>query len=433
MFFEYYGVIEEPFGVTPDPRFLYLGSKHRQALAALDYGTETNRGFLTLIAKPGMGKTSLLYHYLESIRNKARTAFLFQTDGDSRDLMRYLLADLGLDGTGKDLPAMRSMLDQVLMEEMRAGRRLVLVIDEAQNLDEMALESIRLLSNFETPWAKLMHIVMAGQPQLAERLARPSMAQLRQRISFFIRIEPFTREEVDAYIDHRLRVAGYKGPPLFTADARELIAERSQGTPRVINNICFCALSLGWALKRATIDRDLIESVLADLDLGPQNGEAAVISKSLKEPIHNASQVLRPVEPVEKNSPGRGWLPRVLADGAVLIALGWSVVYHSTAKTRASTRSLNALMPAPVSADTLGPAVPDAPSERPTAAASANDTRSNISQPVETQSPTPSKGTGDADRWLVSRHGIGMAAEVRQLFQFLAPLIRNVARAVNRG
>jgi general secretion pathway protein A len=104
MFLEYFGLIEQPFGVTPDPRFLHLGPKHREALASLVYGTENNRGFLALIAPPGMGKTSLLFHYLEGVRSHARTVFLFQAAGDSRELMRYLLADLGLDATGADLP-----------------------------------------------------------------------------------------------------------------------------------------------------------------------------------------------------------------------------------------------------------------------------------------------------------------------------------------
>src|SRR5580700_4534538 len=143
---DYYGLNEQPFGVTPDPRFLYLGAKHRQALDVLNYSTELNRGFVTLIAKPGMGKTYLLFHYLEGLRDKARTVFLFQTDGDSSELMRYLLADLGLNAKGMDLPEMRAVLSQVLMSEMQAGRRFVLVIDEAQNLDEKVLESIRLLS-----------------------------------------------------------------------------------------------------------------------------------------------------------------------------------------------------------------------------------------------------------------------------------------------
>jgi len=272
-FLDYWGLNEQPFGVTPDPRFLYLGPTHRQALAALTYGTELNRGFLTLIAKPGMGKTSLLFRYLAGLRNKARTAFLFQTAGDARDLMCYLLADLGLDGTGKELPEMHAILNQLLMEEMRAGRRLVLVIDEAQNLDERVLESVRLLSNFETPWMKLMQIVLAGQPQLAERLVKSSMAQLRQRVSFSIRIEPLTRGEVNAYVGHRLWVAGYKGSSLFTAGAGTLLAERSEGIPRNISNMCFCAMSLGWATKAKTIDLEMMRDVLADLDPGPPNEE----------------------------------------------------------------------------------------------------------------------------------------------------------------
>jgi len=326
LFLDYYGLNEQPFGVTPDLRFLYLGAKHRQALDVLNYGTELNRGFLTLIAKPGMGKTSLLFHYLEGLRDKARTVFLFQTDANSTELMRYLLADLGLDGKGMDLPEMRAVLSQVLMGEMELGRHFVLVIDEAQNLDEKVLESIRLLSNFETPWMKLMQIVLAGQPQLDERLAQPSMAQLRQRVSFAIRIEPFTREEVDLYIDHRLWVAGYKGTPLFSFGARTLIAERSEGIPRVINNMCFCAMSYAWAMKRKTIDRDTMSEVLADLDPGSpiEEVEKEVLPpKLLDEPKPCVSQMLQPARLTLAPPPARGWLSKFLAACFLLIALGW--------------------------------------------------------------------------------------------------------------
>jgi general secretion pathway protein A len=283
-FLEYFGLNEQPFGVTPDPRFLYLGPKHRQALTALSYGTELNRGFLTLIAKPGMGKTSLLFQYLGDLRAKARTAFLFQTPGDARDLMYYLLADLGLDCAGKNLPEMHSILNQFLMEEMYAGRRLVLVVDEAQNLDEKVLESVKLLSNFETPWMKLVQIVLAGQPQLAEQLARPSMAQLRQRVSFSIRIDPLTREEVDAYVDHRLGVAGYKGSPLFSVGARTLLAKRSEGIPRNINNMCFCAMSLAWATNAKTIEREMMHDVLTDSNPESPNEKTHLSLKSAAEP-----------------------------------------------------------------------------------------------------------------------------------------------------
>jgi type II secretory pathway predicted ATPase ExeA len=325
-FLEYYGLNEQPFGVTPDPRFLYLGTQHRQALAALNYGTESNRGFLTLIAQPGMGKTSLIFQYLEGLRDKARTVFVFQTGGNSRDLMRYLLADLGLDGAGKDLPEMHSILNQVLLEEMRAGRRFVLVIDEAQNLTERVLESVRLLSNFETPWAKLMQIVLAGQPQLTEQLAKPSMAQLRQRVSLSIRIEPLTREEVNAYVDHRLWVAGYKGSSLFSDGARTLLAEVSEGIPRNINNVCFCAMSLGWATKQKTIDREMIRDVLADLNLGLPNEKTDLVPKLGDEPKHSALQILRPPVLTLREPPARGWLAKITISSVVLLALGWSGV-----------------------------------------------------------------------------------------------------------
>src|SRR5580693_9073422 len=305
--------VDQLFGVTPDMRFLYLGGKYRQALDVLNYGTELNRGFLTLIAKPGMGKTSLLFHYLEGLRDKARTVFVFQTDCDSTELMRYVLAELGLNGKGMDLPEMREVLSQVLLREMQAGRRFVLVIDEAQNLDEKVLEFIRLLSNFETPWMKLMHIVLAGQPQLADRLAKPSMDQLRQRISFAIRIEPFTRAEVDLYIDHRLWVAGYKGSPLFSVGARALLAEQSEGIPRVINNMCFCAMSYAWAKKRKTIDRDSMSEVLADLDPAPpiEKIEKEVLPPKLQdEPKPSASQIPQPLGLTLEAPPARGWLSK---------------------------------------------------------------------------------------------------------------------------
>jgi general secretion pathway protein A len=307
---EYFGLHEQPFGVTPDPRFLYLGSKHRQALAALDYGTKSNRGFIALIAQPGMGKTSLLYQYLESLRDKARTAFIFQTDGDSSEFMRYVLADLGLNGFGKDLSEMRSMLNEVLLTEMHAGRRFILIIDEAQNLDEKVLESVRLLSNFETPWAKLMQIVLAGQPQLAERLGRVSMTQLRQRISLFIKLEPFSFEEIEAYIGHRLQFAGYSGPRLFTAGALDLISDYSKGIPRTINNVCFAAMSLASMLESSTIDRNLVADVLADLGPElppPQNaafvGEVEPTPERAPEPAPEPPPVVLPVRDLRAEEP----------------------------------------------------------------------------------------------------------------------------------
>ena len=173
---------------------------------------------------------------------------------------------------------MHEALNRVLLEEQRANRRFVLVIDEAQNLSESVLESIRLLSNFETPWMKLMHIVLAGQPQLAEQLAKPSMMQLRQRIGQVIRLEPFTPKEVDAYIDCRLEAGGCQDLALFTSGARALIAEYSEGIPRNINNICFNALSLACALDRKRVDRNTVNDVMSDLALVSPRAMIPVLS-----------------------------------------------------------------------------------------------------------------------------------------------------------
>ncbi len=266
MFLEFFGMREQPFGVTPDPRFLYLSPMHREALASLYYGIESGRGFLSMIARPGMGKTTLLFQLLEEFRNAARTAFLFQTQCDSRDFIRFLLAELGIDTKEQDRVKMHEEFNAVLLREMKAGKRFVVVIDEAQNLDDSVLETVRLLSNFETPRAKLMQIILAGQPELADKLARPNLSQLRQRISIVSRLDPLSPLYVHEYIQHRLRLAGYKGPRLFLPEAENVIIERSEGIPRTINNLCFNALSLAYALGKRQVDRSLVEEISGDLD-----------------------------------------------------------------------------------------------------------------------------------------------------------------------
>lgn len=267
MFLDFYRLREQPFGDTPDPRFLYLSEIHREALASLFYGIESGRGFLALIAEPGLGKTTLLFQLLERLQHSARTVFLSQTQYDSRELLRHLLDKLGIETQGRDRAELQKCLEEALHQEMRAGRRLVVVIDEAQELDEPVLETVRLLSDLETPRAKKLQIVLAGQPRLAERLANPTLAQLRQRISILGRLEPLDSEDTARYIEHRLKVAGHEGEALFTPGAIETIVEASCGIPRNINNLCFGALSLGYALERENIDVGVLNEVVADLDM----------------------------------------------------------------------------------------------------------------------------------------------------------------------
>ncbi len=315
MFLDYYRLHEQPFGVTPDPSYLYLGRTHRAALDALTCGISDDRGFMAIIAKPGMGKTTLLYCLLEQLRDTARAVFLFQTQCNSREFFGYLLSELGIDPLGMNLVAMHDRLNKTLFSEMLAGRRFVLVVDEAQDLAEPVLETIRLLSNFETPHAKLLQIILAGQPQLAEKLASPALAQLRQRITVSSRLDPFSAEETANYIHHRLRVGGHSGDSPFTQDALAIIAERSEGIPRNINNLCFNALSLGCARGLKLLGPEVVQEAAAELSLDSVVPQSCTGTES-QPPID-----LRLPAPLTYKPAGRrvGW--RRVYGGAVLASI----------------------------------------------------------------------------------------------------------------
>jgi Cdc6-like AAA superfamily ATPase len=169
------------------------------------------------------------------------------------------------------------------------GHRLIVVVDEAQNLDPEVLETLRLLSNFETPQAKLMHIILAGQPALAQKLASPRLAQLRQRVSIVQGLAPLSHGEVKNYVEHRLRIAGYRGSPIFTDEAYEAIAVATEGIPRNVNNFCFNALSLACALRKKTVDSDVVNEVMSDLDI--QRLTWGLPSESLESPFSRSPDV----------------------------------------------------------------------------------------------------------------------------------------------
>ncbi|HZQ68800.1 MAG TPA: AAA family ATPase [Terriglobales bacterium] len=298
MFLKYFGFREQPFGVTPDPRFLYLSAAHREALASLYYGIEASRGFLGLIAKPGMGKTTILFHLLEKFRSSARTAFIFQTQCTSREFMRFLLSELGYEGDTQDFVRMHEEFNKRLMQEARAGNRFIVVIDEAQNLEPAVLETVRLLSDFETPRAKLLQIILAGQPELADKLASPSLSQLRQRVSIVNRLEPLPSWEIKEYIEHRLKVAGYEGGTLFAPEALDTIATFTEGIPRNVNNFCFNALSLACALKQKIVDRAVVQEVISDLDISKLVSEVPPAPLEVPSVIPEPPAVPRALAPV---------------------------------------------------------------------------------------------------------------------------------------
>jgi general secretion pathway protein A len=267
---DFYKLEELPFSNSPDPRYLYASSTHREALASLLHGVKSGCGFVAMIAKPGMGKTTLLFRALDQLRDNATTVFLFQTMCTPHEFLRAILFDLGVQQTEGTLFELQVKFNDFLVEQARSGKPVILVIDEAQNLDDSVLEVVRMLSNFQISTGQFLQIILSGQPQLAEKLATPRLVQLRQRIPIVARLKPFTVEETALYIDHRLRTAGYQhSSSLFARSAVELIATYSEGIPRNINNLCFNALSLGCALKRKVIDGDIIREVIGDLDLNP--------------------------------------------------------------------------------------------------------------------------------------------------------------------
>ena len=263
---DYYRLHWQPFGVTPDPRYLYLSLTHRRALGSLAYGIEAARGFLVLTAEPGLGKTTLLFLLLTRLERSARTAFVFQAPPNPREFLLYLLADLGIKAEGQDLTSMEQRVREAIVGEACGGGRLVVVIDEAHILQSPVFETVLRLSGFEASHNGSLQVLMAGQSELVDKLAQPAFARFRQHVSVMARLDPLTATESDRYIDHRLRMAGYGGDRLFTSEAREVIARWSGGIPRKINNICFNALLRGYARKSESIDSCIIKDAIADLD-----------------------------------------------------------------------------------------------------------------------------------------------------------------------
>jgi type II secretory pathway predicted ATPase ExeA len=293
MFLDFYHLQEQPFGMTPDPAYLYASRTHSETLASLSLGIKENRGFFALIAEPGMGKTTLLYQLLEDLQGNSKTVLVSQTQCDPREFVEYVLHDLGVNAQGMSFVAMHGKLNEALFDEMLAGKRFVLAVDEAQNLDDSVLETLRMLSNFETHNTKLLQIILAGQPRLAAMLSQPRLSQLRQRIAVLGHLQPFGVEETAKYINHRLRVAGYSGDPLFeplfSPSAVSLIAQRSQGIPRNINNICYNSMLLASSRGLHMVTSQMVQEAVNRLDVRLLALEPAAYVDSAANPIQPAA------------------------------------------------------------------------------------------------------------------------------------------------
>ena len=261
VYLDFYGLAEKPFDNSPNPRFLFMSSAHRDALAQLIYGVEERKGFVVLTGEVGTGKTTLLQALLDRIHDRMAVAVVLNSTLPFPELLTYVLADFGIDKSADSWAERLVALNHFLIERQRAGQNAALIIDEAQNLDARALEQVRLLSNFESAHQKLLQIVLVGQPELTTTLGRFDLRQLRQRIALASRIEPLAPAEVEQYIAFRLGVAGSRRR-IFTDRAIRRIARYSDGRPRVVNTVCDHCLLIGYADQAVDIDTAIVDRAI---------------------------------------------------------------------------------------------------------------------------------------------------------------------------
>lgn len=242
MYQEYYGFKEMPFNVTPDPKFLFLSPTHQEALAHLRYGIEEKKGFIVLTGEVGCGKTTLCRTLLNELeKNDCETILILNPRINEQQLIVNILRELGetIPDNSADL---MGQLNDALLQRIYKGKDLIMIIDEAQNLSFEVMEQIRLLSNLETDDQKLLQIIMLGQPELKARLREKKLRQLKQRVLVYYDLFPLNLIETEAYIQHRLSLAGGMGRLRFTPWALRKIFKKTRGTPRLINNLCDKAL-----------------------------------------------------------------------------------------------------------------------------------------------------------------------------------------------
>jgi general secretion pathway protein A len=266
MYKEFYGFTTYPFSLTPDPQFLYLSKNHENCLRYLLYSLERGHGLIVLTGKIGTGKTLLLNTLMKSLDEKTHVAFLVNSKLDSLDIIQYIFQEFGLESTGKSKAELLLSLKNFLLNYEKTNEKVVIIVDEAQNLSVDVLEELRLLTNFENHEKKLLQIMLVGQPQLEYVLKLPELNQLSQRIGFNCQLLPINYHETQGYIVKRLAVAGATYP-IFTPQAMKKIFVCSKGIPRVINLICDTALLFGFGDEKREIGRAIIKQVVKELDL----------------------------------------------------------------------------------------------------------------------------------------------------------------------
>jgi len=274
MYEAYYGLKEKPFSIQPDPDFLFMSKRHRLAFAMLEYGLQNRVGFSVLCGEVGCGKTTLVRKLLGALDDSVTVGLICNTHEEITDLLEWVMLALGQPYRGMTQVERYDRFQQFLLAEYAAGRRVVLIVDEAQNLHAGALESLRMLSNINADKDLLLQVVLVGQPELKRLLNRSDLRQFTQRVGVDFFIPPLSASEVAQYVRHRLQVAG-RTQELFSQEALDRIAQASGGVPRSINILCDTALVYGFSADVPRVDAALVEEVLQDRrDYGVLRAEA---------------------------------------------------------------------------------------------------------------------------------------------------------------
>ncbi len=271
MYAHFYHLTESPFNLTPDPKFQYVNESTREALASILYGIKSRKGFITLIGEAGTGKTTLLKRVLDEIEGETVAVFVFNPGVSFDELLEYICTELGVSTDGRRRLTLLERLNRYLLKQLTEDRNVVVMIDEAQTMDDSVLEELRLLSNLETSKEKILQILLSGQPELDDKLKRPGLRQLRQRVGVRATLKPMRANEIGAYVATRLRSAGASRADLFTQGALASVWRAAQGIPRVINVICDNAMMIAFAEGRDRITAAVMRAAIRDL-----NGENRV-------------------------------------------------------------------------------------------------------------------------------------------------------------
>jgi len=266
MYKEFYRLHEEPFNITPDPRFLYLTPQHREALNHLLYGIGERKGFICLTGEVGTGKTTLCRALLNRLGARYHTALILNPVLSNSQLLAAILEEFGVETTGQEdrLGHLRGLY-KFLLRVSSDGDDAVLIIDEAQDMPLKGLEMIRLLSNLETARQKLLQIVLVGQPELRDKIDQPCLRQLRQRITVRYHLGQMTRQDTEQYLRHRLRVAGADGWPVFDRKAVRAIHRFARGTPRLVNALGDKSLLAGYVCNSGSISKKIVKLAVREL------------------------------------------------------------------------------------------------------------------------------------------------------------------------